>query len=303
MEESVVKSILELKGKRNARILAHYYQRPEIQEIADDVGDSFYLSKVAKDCKEETIVFCGVRFMAESAKILSPEKRVLIPNHDAGCPMADMATAEAVLNLKERYPKAKVVTYINSSTEVKAVSDVCCTSSNAMDIIKGIDEDEIIFVPDRNLGSYVQEKFPDKKIILWDGFCITHEKINKEEVQRAKELHPGIKVLVHPECNREVRNAADFIGSTGEIIRYATGNDNEEYLIVTEEGVIHELQKRNPDKKFYIPGGSMVCPNMKKTRLEDVYNSLANLTYEISIDEEIRKKAHGALMNMHLLGR
>ena len=264
MEESVVKSILELKGKRNARILAHYYQRPEIQEIADDVGDSFYLSKVAKDCKEETIVFCGVRFMAESAKILSPEKRVLIPNHDAGCPMADMATAEAVLNLKERYPKAKVVTYINSSTEVKAVSDVCCTSSNAMDIIKGIDEDEIIFVPDRNLGSYVQEKFPDKKIILWDGFCITHEKINKEEVQRAKELHPGIKVLVHPECNREVRNAADFIGSTGEIIRYATGNDNEEYLIVTEEGVIHELQKRNPDKKFYIPGGSMVCPNMKK---------------------------------------
>ena len=243
--------ILKLKKEKGAIILAHYYQIPEIQEIADAVGDSYYLSKVAKDCSEKIIVFCGVKFMAESAKILSPEKIVILPVMEAGCSMADMASAESVSLLKEKYPKAKVVCYINSSAAVKAVSDVCCTSSNALNIIKNIDEEEIIFLPDRNLGSYIQEQIPEKKIILWDGFCIIHERIKKEEILRFKKEHEGILIVVHPECNKEIRAEADFIGSTGEIINFVNTSSKKKFLIVTEEGVIHQLKKHNPEKEFY----------------------------------------------------
>ncbi|KPU46295.1 quinolinate synthase A [Oxobacter pfennigii] len=303
MTEGIKSNVQKLKAQKNAIILAHYYQRPEVQDIADVVGDSYYLSKVAKDCSQDIIVFCGVKFMAESAKILSPDKRVLLPAIDAGCPMAEMADAESVKAMRDKHPESKVVCYINSTAEVKAVSDVCCTSSNALKIIMGMDEEEIIFLPDKNLGNYMQKKLPHKKIILWDGFCITHKKVMPREITTAKELHPGIKVLAHPECEEEVLDLADFIGSTGEIINFATVNDNEKYLIVTEQGVLHELQKKNPGKKFYTPYGSMTCINMKKTRLEDVYDSLVNMRHEITIETEIRDRAYKALMNMHILGR
>jgi quinolinate synthase len=300
---NLTEKILELKRQKNAIILAHYYQCAEVQDIADYVGDSYYLSKIAKDCKEDTVVFCGVKFMAESAKILSPHKTILLPVIDAGCPMAEMAEAEEVEQMKAEHPNAAVVTYINSTAEVKAVSDVCVTSSNAMDIIKKIEADEIIFLPDKNLGEFIAEMVPDKKFILWKGFCITHRKVKPEIVEKTKELVPGIKVLVHPECEKEVRDMADFLGSTGEIIAYATKNPYKDYLIVTEEGVLHELKKKNPDKNFYVPGSSMNCVNMKKTRLEDVYNCLLNSKYNINIDEDIRVKAYDALMKMHEMGR
>ncbi|MCH5138726.1 quinolinate synthase NadA [Clostridiaceae bacterium UIB06] len=303
MEINLKKEILRLKKEKGAIILAHYYQRPEIQDIADAVGDSYYLSKVAKDCNEKVIVFCGVKFMAESAKILSPEKTILLPVIDAGCPMADMADPEGVKELKKQHPNAKVVCYINSSAEVKALSDVCCTSSNALKIIKNIKEEEIIFLPDENLGGYIQEQVPEKKFILWKGFCITHKKVKVEELEKARNLHKDILIAAHPECEKPVRDAADFIGSTGEIIDFVTNSPNEKFLIVTEEGVLHKIKSKNPEKKFYVPGGGMSCINMKKTYLKDVYNSLLNMEYNIQIDEETRLKAYGSLINMHELGR
>ena len=299
---NLTEKIIELKKQNNAIILAHYYQCPEVQDIADYVGDSYYLSKIAKNCTENTVVFCGVKFMAESAKILSPHKTILLPVIDAGCPMADMATAQGVMLMREAHPKAAVVTYINSTAEVKAVSDVCVTSSNAIRIIKKIEADEIIFLPDKNLGQYIADQIPEKKFILWDGFCITHRKVKPESIIKTRELIPDIQVLVHPECEKDVRNLADFLGSTGEIISYATNNSFKDYLIVTEEGVLHELKKRNPDKNFYVPGSSMTCVNMKKTKLEDVYNCLLNLKYDIHIDEDMRLRAYKSLINMHEMG-
>ncbi|WP_396125146.1 quinolinate synthase NadA [Clostridium sp. CX1] len=303
MEINLNEEIIKLKKERNAIILAHYYQRPEIQDIADAVGDSYYLSKMARECSENLIVFCGVRFMAESAKILSPEKIVLLPAADAGCPMADMAAAEEVKILKEKHPHAKVVCYINSSAEVKSLSDVCCTSSNALKIIKSIEEKEIIFLPDKNLGEYIAEQIPDKEFILWDGFCITHKKVKAEALEKARSLHKDILIAAHPECEKPVRAAADFIGSTGEIINFVSTSSNSKFLIVTEEGVLHEIKRKNPEKKFYLPGGGMSCINMKKTYLKDVYNSLLNMENKIEINEEIRKKAYVSLANMHELGR
>lgn len=295
----IQREILKLKEKRNAIILAHYYQRPEIQEIADAVGDSYYLSKLAKDCPNKVIVFCGVRFMAESAKILSPEKIVILPSPDAGCPMADMADRERLINLKKEHPNAAVVCYINSTADVKAECDVIVTSSNALNIIRKLDKDEIIFLPDENLGSYIAEQIPEKKFILWEGFCITHKKVRVENIISIKDIKPRSKVLVHPECEKAVRNLADFIGSTKEIIDYATLSKEEDFIIVTEQGILHELQKRNPNKNFYIPGTTMTCVNMKKTRLEDIYNSLLNMNNIMEVEEEVRLKALQSLINMH----
>ena len=294
--------ILKLKKEKGAIILAHYYQIPEIQEIADYVGDSYYLSKIAKDCEENIIVFCGVKFMAESAKILSPEKTVILPVMEAGCVMADMATAEGLAKLKEEHPNAKVVCYINSSTEVKALSDVCCTSSNAENIINNLEEKEIIFLPDRNLGSYIQEKTPDKKFILWNGFCIVHEAIQKEEILRLKSEHEGILTVSHPECSKEIRDISDFIGSTSEIINFVNNSSNKKFIIITEEGVLHQLRKSVEEKEFYIPYGKMVCRNMKMTTLKDLYESLLNMENKIEIDEDLRLKAYNSLKNMHKLG-
>ncbi|MGG7156095.1 quinolinate synthase NadA [Clostridium perfringens] len=294
--------ILKLKKEKGAIILAHYYQIPEIQEIADYVGDSYYLSKIAKDCEENIIVFCGVKFMAESAKILSPEKTVILPVMEAGCVMADMATEEGLAKLKEEHPNAKVVCYINSSTEVKALSDVCCTSSNAENIINNLEEKEIIFLPDRNLGSYIQEKTPDKKFILWNGFCIVHEAIQKEEILRLKNEHEGILTVAHPECSKEIRDISDFIGSTSEIINFVNNSSNKKFIIITEEGVLHQLRKNGEEKEFYIPYGKMVCRNMKMTTLKDLYESLLNMENKIEIDEDLRLKAYNSLKNMHKLG-
>lgn len=302
MSESIMEQILEIKKKKNAVILAHYYQVPEIQEVADFIGDSFELSRRAKENDADIIVFCGVRFMAESAKVLSPHKTVLLPVKEAGCPMADMAAVNDILKMKEEHPNAKVVTYVNSSVEVKAVSDVCCTSSNAIKIVKNIDADEIIFAPDKNLGSFVQEKVPEKNIILWNGHCCVHDRITEEDILREKKEDTDAKILVHPECRSEVRNLADYIGSTSGIINYATESDSSRFLVVTEEGVLHKLRKLNPDKEFNTIRG-MTCRNMKKTSLENVLWSLQDLNFEIEIDEEIRKKAANALENMLILGK
>lgn len=301
MFNNIKEDILKLKKERNAIILAHYYQPDEVQEIADFVGDSYYLSQKGKECSQEVIVFCGVEFMAESAKVLSPDKVVLFSNPKALCPMADMATKEEVLELKEKHPNAKVVCYINSSTEVKTVVDVCCTSSSAINIIENIDSDEIIFLPDRNLGSYIQEQVPDKKLILWDGYCHVHDRITAQDIIEAKEKYgQDIKVLAHPECRKEVRDLADYVGSTGGIINFATNDNGNKYLIVTEYGVVHELKKKNPTKDFYVL--NMCCPNMKKTSLKDVYNCLKDLSNEVVIEEDVRKKAALSLERMHILG-
>lgn len=295
--------IVRLKKERDAIILAHYYQRAEIQDIADKVGDSYYLSKAAKNCNNKAVVFCGVRFMAESTKILSPEKIVLLPAADAGCPMAEMADVQQLEELKRKHPEAAVVCYINSTAEIKALCDVCVTSSNALKIIKNLKNEEVIFLPDKNLGEYLQEKLPEKKFIIWQGYCITHRKVKTENIKAIENLIPNIKVLVHPECEKAVRDIADFLGSTGEIIDYATKNDYKDYLIVTEEGVLHQLKKKNPHKNFYVPGSTMTCINMKKTRLEDVYDSLLEFKNEIKLGEEIRVKAYKALANMHEMAR
>ncbi|MBP2020898.1 quinolinate synthase [Clostridium punense] len=300
---SLIENIIKLKKEKNALILAHYYQRPEIQNIADYVGDSYYLSKIAKESPEQLIVFCGVRFMAESAKILSPEKTILLPALDAGCPMADMAEVEALVELKKQHPNAAVVCYINSTAEVKAHCDVSVTSSNAVKILNKMDKKEIIFLPDKNLGSYLSEQMPDKKFILWPGFCITHRKVNPSNIADIKRIKPDALVLSHPECEKEVRALSDFIGSTSEIIEYATKSNLKDFVIVTEQGVLHELKKRNPDKNFYTPGNTMTCVNMKKTTLEDVYDCLLNLNNSIEIDEEIRIKALNSLVNMHNYAR
>ena len=301
MTNQLSEKILKLKKEKNAIILAHLYQIPEIQEIADYVGDSYYLSQVARDAKEDLIIFCGVKFMAESAKVLSPEKTVILPAPNAGCPMADMAEVEDVEEMIKKYPDAFKVCYINSSYEVKALCDASVTSSSALKIIKNTPNKQILFLPDQNLGGYISEFFPEKEFILWRGFCPTHHRITAEDIIKAKEEHPNVKVLSHPECSKEVRDLSDYIGSTSGIINYATECEDKEFIIATEEGVLHQLKKKNPDKKFYFPE-VMVCPNMKKTSLQDVYDALDGKKEEVILDEEIRKKALTSLENMHKLG-
>ena len=301
MTNQLSEKILKLKKEKNAIILAHLYQIPEIQEIADYVGDSYYLSQIARDAKEDLIIFCGVKFMAESAKVLSPEKTVILPAPNAGCPMADMAEVEDVEEMIKKYPDAFKVCYINSSYEVKALCDASVTSSSALNIIKNIPNKQILFLPDQNLGGYISEFFPEKEFILWRGFCPTHHRITAEDVLNAKQEHPNVKVLAHPECSKEVRELSDYLGSTSGIIDYATKCEDNEFIIATEEGVLHQLQKKNPNKKFYFPE-MMVCPNMKKTTLQDIYDALDGKREEVVLDEEIRQKALTSLENMHKLG-
>ncbi len=298
MEHNFVDEINRLKRERNAIILAHNYQVSEVQDIADIVGDSFSLSKHAANTKHDVIVFCGVHFMAESAKILSPDKTVILPVRDAGCPMADMVTAEGIREMREKYPEAAVVTYVNSSAEVKAESDICCTSSNAVKVVQSIKNKQIIFAPDENLGRYIADKVKDKEIILWKGFCITHKRVRTDEVVKIKQYYPNAKILVHPECEAEVQNMADFLGSTSEIIQYAKQIPDKDIIIGTEEGVLHALKKQNPDKNFYLLSPGLICANMKKTRLQDVYQALLNMQYQIEVDAEIRGKALKALDEM-----
>lgn len=299
---NLIEEIKKLKKEKNALVLAHLYQRPEIQELADIVGDSYFLSKKAMESDKDLIVFCGVGFMAESAKILSPNKRVLLPAKEARCPMADMGTVYKLQALKNEYPNAKVVSYINTNLDIKAMSDVCVTSSSALKIMNNLEGDEIIFVPDRNLGEYISEFFPNKKFILYQGFCPIHERITPEDILELKELYPSFEVLVHPECNKPVRSLADYIGSTSELINYSAESKAEGFIVVTEEGVLHQMKKKSPNKTFIPLRNSMICPNMKMTTLDELYDCLLNESNEVQINEEQRIKALTALENMHLLG-
>lgn len=295
---SMVSEIKRLKKEKNAVILAHNYQIPEIQDIADIVGDSLKLSQEAANTDADIIVFCGVHFMAESAKILSPEKKVLLPAIDAGCPMADMVTAEKLRAYKEEHPNAKVVVYVNSSAEVKAEADVCCTSSNALKVVESIESDEILFAPDKNLGSYINAHLKDKQMDLWNGFCITHERVREEEIKMIKEKKSGVQVVVHPECNPLVVQHADFVGSTSQILEYIRKSDDKEFIVGTEMGILHTLRKENLYKKFTLLSPALICYNMKKTSLEDVYNVLLTEENEITVDEDIRKRAFTSLNRM-----
>jgi quinolinate synthase len=296
--KALAKKIQALKKEKNALIVAHNYQIDAVQEIADVVGDSFALSKYCATAPQAVIVFCGVHFMAESAKILSPQKTVLLPELTAGCPMADMVTAADVQELKRRYPRAAAVCYINTSAAVKAECDICCTSSNAVNVIQSLKEEEIIFVPDKNLGNYIARQVPEKKMIIWDGFCVTHHRVTVEEVTRVREAHPDALVLVHPECRPEVVALANFVGSTKQIIDFATASAEKKFIIGTEMGVLYRLKKDNPGKIFYLLSPGLICPNMKKTTLKSVYNALSRMQYPIEVAEEILIKARSALERM-----
>ena len=298
MSTSLIDKIQELKSKRNAVILAHNYQPGEIQDIADFTGDSLGLSVQASKTDADVIVFCGVLFMAETASILSPQKTVLLPDKNAGCPMADMITAKQLESLKAQHPEALVVCYVNSSADVKALSDYCCTSSNAVKLIDRLPKDKkIIFVPDQHLGKFVEEQ-TGRQMILWPGFCPTHVRILAEDVETTRKAHPDAMVLAHPECGPEVRAIADALLSTGQMLTFAGKSEKKEFIIATEQGILYSLKKRYPDKGFYPASDKAICPNMKKITLEKVLWSLQDMQYVISVPQEVRVKAHRALERM-----
>ncbi|MCU6686357.1 quinolinate synthase NadA [Dorea acetigenes] len=285
---SIIENINKLKKEKNAVILAHYYVRPEVQDIADYIGDSFYLSKVAAGLTEQTIVFCGVSFMGESAKMLSPGKTVLMPDLTADCPMAHMADAETIRKMRDTHEDLAVVCYINSTAELKQHSDVCVTSANAVKIVKALPNKNIFFIPDRNLAHYIAALVPEKHFIYNEGFCPTHERMQAEEVLRVKEEHPQALVLSHPECREEILKMSDYIGSTSGIINYAAQSEEKEFIICTEEGVSYKLQQDNPDKKFYFPETVPVCPNMKKNTLEKILHVLETGENEVHVSDKLR---------------
>lgn len=290
--------IIKLKKECNALILAHYYQALPIQDIADFVGDSFALAKLAQNAEQDTIIMCGVRFMAESAKILNPDKTVYLPSEDAGCPMADMLTPEDVLALRSKYPKAAVVCYVNSSAAVKAVSDICCTSSSAEKIVRSLPNKQIIFVPDKNLGAYIAKSVPEKEIILFEGCCPIHNGVSVLDAQAAKKLSPNAKVLVHPECRPEVLELADYIGSTAEILNYARKTDSTELIIGTELGVYDILKRELPSKKLFLIKENFVCADMKRTELSDVLACLEGKRSAIELPAEEMLGARASLERM-----
>jgi quinolinate synthase len=295
--EEILKEIEELKVRRNAIILAHNYQVGEIQDIADFVGDSLELSRKAAATDAETIVFCGVLFMAETAAILSPEKNVLLPDLRAGCPLADMISPEALKMLKQDHPQAAVVCYVNSSAEVKAESDICCTSANAVKVVNSLTQEKVIFVPDRNLCHWAARS-TDKELICWEGFCPTHEVLRKEDVLNVKRAHPEAKFVAHPECLEEVLDLADEVTSTSGILNFARETSAKELIIGTEIGMLHRLRKENPDKRFYPASEKMVCPNMKYHTLEKVRHSLKEMVHLIKVPEEIRARAYESIKKM-----
>jgi len=300
MSENLILEIKKIAKEKNAVILAHNYQRPEVQDAADFVGDSLELSIKARDTDADIIVFCGVHFMAETAKILSPHKKVVMPRIDAGCPMADMVTVQGLEAEKAKYPTHKVVTYVNSSAAVKAISDACCTSANAVKVVTNIDSDKILFVPDRNLGNFVS-RFVKKEIICWKGFCPTHERLKVEDILQKKEEYPNAKVLVHPECRPEVVDIADKALSTSGIIKFCKEDNSKIFIIGTEEGILHRLKKENPDKTFILASERLVCPNMKLTSIEDLYEEVKNPVNEVIVPEEVIFKARKSLEKMYEL--
>jgi quinolinate synthase len=292
--------IAQLKKERNAIILAHYYQRDEIQEIADFRGDSFLLAQKAAQTDADVIVFCGVHFMGESAKILAPNKKVIIPDERAGCPMADMVNVEGLRALKRQHPNAKVVAYINTSADIKAETDICCTSANAVKVVNSVDSDEIIWVPDKNLGDYVS-KFTNKKMIIWEGYCNTHDMLTVKDVEEMKAMYPNAQFVVHPECRPEVVKLGDFVGSTTAIIKYCKESDCKEFIVGTEDGTGYQLRKDSPDKTFHFATKYLVCPNMKVNNLKKVARCLETMQPEIFVPEDVANKARASLERMLLV--
>ena len=298
----IIDEIMKEKEKQNAVILAHLYVDGEVQEIADFCGDSYYLSQMAQKTDADVLVFCGVEFMAESAKILNPEKTVLMPARDADCPMAHMATVEQIREYREKYDDLAVVCYINSTTEIKAYSDVAVTSSNAKKVISNVPNKHILFIPDQNLGGFLAPQFPDKEFHFVDGYCHVHNFIDPKQVEALKAEHPNAKIAAHPECAAPVRAMADYLGSTTGILKYTASTDAEEFIILTEIGVAHRLRLDNPDKKFFFTETRPVCPNMKKVTLEKVLRVLKDHNDPIEVAPDIAERAKNCLIRMHQWG-
>ncbi len=296
-KEKIKDKIVQLKEEMNAVILAHNYQMGDVQDIADYIGDSLGLSQQAARVKEKIIIFCGVHFMAETAAILAPQKTVLMPEIKAGCPMADMITADELREWKKSYPGRKVVCYVNTSAAVKAECDVCCTSSNAVNVVNSVEGDEVLFAPDKNLGAYVARHTP-KTIIPWDGYCYVHNNILVKDVREKKKIYPDAEVWVHPECRPEVIDIADRVLSTGGMVKEARATAKKEIIIGTETGIVYRLKKENPTKNFYPARDQSFCRNMKKTDLRKVLKSLEDRIYEVEVPLEISQKARGAIEKM-----
>ena len=296
--DNLAKEIEELKREKNAVLLAHYYVDDAVQEIADYVGDSYYLAKVALKESKYVICFAGVSFMGESAKILNPGRTVIMPDQLADCPMAHMVDPEKIRKVREEYDDLAVVCYINSTAEIKSYSDVCVTSSNAMKIVKALPQKNIFFIPDENLGRYIGSKLPEKNFIYNDGFCHVHTSITADNVKKAREAHPDAEILVHPECTMDVVELADYVGSTSGIIDYATASDADKFIICTEMGVLYELKQKNPNKTFYSVGHRQFCPSMKRITLENVRDTLRDLKNQVELDETLRLDAKKALDEM-----
>ena len=291
MTSDILNEIINLKKEKNAVILAHYYAPDEIQSVADYVGDSFYLARLAENIPEDLIVFCGVGFMAESVKIINPEKTVLVPDMSADCAMAHMASVEKIKKLRKEYDDLAVVCYINSTADLKCHSDICVTSSNAVKIVKNLPNKNIFFIPDKNLGGYVAEQVPEKNIILNDGYCPIHAALTVDDLKKTIEEHPMAKVLTHPECEREILELSDYIGSTADILKYANESEHGEFIICTEDGVGYPLKKNNPDKKFYFAGEQFKCMDMKLNTPEKLLHVLKTGENEIKVSKTKREKA------------
>lgn len=296
--EKLKNRIAELRKKRNAVIIVHNYQRDEVQEIADITGDSLGLSKAAIKIEADVIVFCGVHFMAETAYILNPKKTVLLPVKEAGCPMADMITPEALRKKKQEYPGVPVVCYVNTSAAIKAESDICCTSRNAVEVVNSLKEKKVIFIPDKNLGYYVQSQLPDKEIILWEGFCPTHIRVLPDQIIDAKKLYPGAEFIAHPECNPDILDLADKVTSTGGMLEYIKTSNKRDFIIGTEMGMLYRLRQDNPNKRFFLPTDHLLCASMKLTTLGWIVNALELMVGKISVPEDIRARAYKSVERM-----
>ncbi len=291
LENEIVEKINKLKKEKNAVILAHCYQNPEIDLVADYVGDSLGLSKLASKTNADIIVFAGVYFMAETAKILSPDKKVLLPNKKSGCNMADMIDLRMVREFRAKYPNIPLVCYVNSTAEVKAECDVCCTSANAIEVVRSMNVEKVLFAPDCYLGSWVQKNLPNVEVISYPGYCPTHLRISADDIIQAKAKHPDGVVLVHPECRQEVVELSDFTGSTTQIFDYVKRTNHKTYIICTEKGVVDRLKRDYKDKNFVLVNDKLICHNMKQNTLEDIYNALLNEEFEVNVDEKIRTLA------------
>ena len=297
-KKEIIEKIQKLKKEKNAIVLAHCYQNVEVDEVADFVGDSLYLSQQAAKTDADIIVFAGVYFMAETAKILSPDKKVLLPRLEAGCQMADMINLQQIREFKSKHPNIPVVCYVNSTAEVKSESDICCTSANAVKVVKSMNVPRVLFVPDTYLGTYVGEQLKDVEVITYPGYCPTHLRIRPEDIKKKKKVYPDAEVLVHPECHKEVVKLADFVGSTTGIMKRAKESSAKTFIIVTELGVVERLERDFPDKKFVLVSPKAVCANMKWIHLEDILNSLEAEQHEIDVDPELAKRAYAPIEKM-----